>query len=122
MRFLADMGVSLRVAEWLRAVGHDAEHLGELGLSRLPNGAIFERAIEEDRVVITFDLDFSEIAALMRGRVTSVVVFRMRDTTSANQIRRLEAVLEASSKQLATGAVISVEDSRHRIRSVPIGE
>jgi hypothetical protein len=42
MRFLADMGVSLRVEEWLRSVGHDAEHLSELGLARLPNGAIFE--------------------------------------------------------------------------------
>ncbi len=55
MRFLADMGVSLRVVEWLRENGHDAEHLSELGLARLPNGEIFERGSVEDRVVITFD-------------------------------------------------------------------
>jgi len=51
-----------------------------------------------------------------------VIVFRLRDTTSPNQIRRLEAVLGASSAQLESGAVVSVEDVRHRIRLLPIGE
>jgi hypothetical protein len=32
MRFLADMGVSMRVVEWLRASGHDAIHLRDEGL------------------------------------------------------------------------------------------
>ncbi|MHB8835322.1 MAG: DUF5615 family PIN-like protein [Candidatus Methylomirabilia bacterium] len=31
MRFLADMSVSVRVVEWLRAGGHDAIHLREQG-------------------------------------------------------------------------------------------
>ena len=36
MRFLADMGVSLRVVEWLRSAGHNARHLREEGLQRPP--------------------------------------------------------------------------------------
>jgi hypothetical protein len=44
MRFLADMGVSQQVVEWLRANGHDAIHLREEGLQRLPNGEIFQKA------------------------------------------------------------------------------
>jgi predicted nuclease of predicted toxin-antitoxin system len=31
MRFLADMGVSERVVEWLRTNGHDAVHLRDEG-------------------------------------------------------------------------------------------
>jgi len=61
MRFLADMGVSLRVVEWLRSSGHDAIHLRDDGLQKLPNGEIFRKAIREQRVVLTFDLDFGEI-------------------------------------------------------------
>jgi predicted nuclease of predicted toxin-antitoxin system len=57
MRFLADMGVSLRVVEWLRSFGHDAIHLRDEGLQKLPNGEIFRKAIREQRVVLTFDLD-----------------------------------------------------------------
>lgn len=63
MRFLADMGVSMQVIEWLRANGHDSNHLGEEGLQRLPNGEIFQKAAREHRIVLTFDLDFGEILA-----------------------------------------------------------
>ena len=43
MRFLADMGVSQRVVEWLRTQGHDAIHLrdeGRVALLRQPNGRV----------------------------------------------------------------------------------
>jgi predicted nuclease of predicted toxin-antitoxin system len=70
MRFLADMGVARRIVEWLRAEGHDAVHLREEGLQRLPNGEIFEKAISEGRIVLTFDLDFGEIIALSGDRRT----------------------------------------------------
>jgi predicted nuclease of predicted toxin-antitoxin system len=53
------MGVSLRVADGLRADGHDVQHLGELGMNELADSLIFERGIGTDRVIATFDLDFS---------------------------------------------------------------
>ena len=56
MRFFADMGVSLRVVEWLRNNGHDTKHLREEGLHRMPNGEIFEKAIDENRIIITLTL------------------------------------------------------------------
>ena len=77
MRFLVDMGVAGRVVEWLRSQGHAATHLREEGLQRLPNGKIFDKAVAEQRVLITFDLDFGEIAALAKGRKISVILFRL---------------------------------------------
>jgi predicted nuclease of predicted toxin-antitoxin system len=38
MRFLCDMGIGWRVVDWLRQHGHDATHLRDEGLQRLPNG------------------------------------------------------------------------------------
>jgi predicted nuclease of predicted toxin-antitoxin system len=61
MRFLGDMGVSQRVVEWLRATGHEAVHLRDEGLHRLPNGDIFRKGFDEQRIVLTFDLDFGEM-------------------------------------------------------------
>jgi predicted nuclease of predicted toxin-antitoxin system len=68
------MGVDVRVVRWLREHGHDAVHLRDEGLQRLPNGEIFTKAIAEARVVLTFDLDFGEIAALAaRARLFCVI-------------------------------------------------
>ena len=76
MRFLADMGVSLRVVDWLRAQGQEVVHLREQGLHRLADADVFDKASAEGRVILTFDLDFGEIVALSRGSRTSVAVLR----------------------------------------------
>jgi len=80
MRFLCDMGVSLKVVQWLREQGHEVTHLRDEGLRTLPNGEIFAKALSEQRVILTFDLDFGEITAFSRDERTSVVVFRLRNT------------------------------------------
>ena len=61
--------------------GHDAVHLRDEGLHRLPDEAIFDKAIAEARIILTFDLDFGEIAARAKGRATSVVLFRLPDAS-----------------------------------------
>lgn len=121
MRFLADMGVSTRVVEWLRASGHDAIHLRDQGLQRLPNGEIFRKAVREERIVLTFDLDFGEIVAGSGGGSVSVILFRLRNTRADFVIRRLKIVLKQSTEELAQGAIVLVEDGRHRVRRLPIG-
>jgi predicted nuclease of predicted toxin-antitoxin system len=121
MRFLADMGVARRIVEWLRADGHDAVHLRDEGLQRLPNGEIFDKAISEGRIVLTFDLDFGEIIALSGGRRTGVVLFRLHNTRTPHVIDRLRRVLSDSAQALEQGAIIVVEESRHRTRRWPRG-
>ena len=121
MRFLADMGVSRQVVDWLHTKGHEAVHLHDEGLQRLPNGEIFQKAGREERIVLTFDLDFGEILAASGGQIVSVVLFRLRNTRTSFVIQRLDDVLTQSTADLSQGAVIIVEDGRHRVRSLPIG-
>ena len=109
MRFLADMGVAPRVVEWLRKEGHDAVHLREQGLERLPDIEIFDKAESETRVILTFDLDFAEIVALSDAQGSSVIVFRLRDTRTVHVIERLRTVLEKSGDALASGAAIAFD-------------
>ena len=72
--------------------------------------------------MVTFDLDFGEIAALTGGKKASVILFRLQNTRLLNVIRRLSDVFKRSSEALDKGTVIVVEESRHRIRYLPIGE
>jgi predicted nuclease of predicted toxin-antitoxin system len=120
MRFLSDMGVDIRVVDWLRNQGHDAVHLREEGLHRLPDSKIFDKARAEKRIILTFDLDFGEILALSAGATISVILFRLHNTRTPFLIKRLSAVLSADAEALEKGAIIVVEDGRHRVRDLPI--
>ncbi|MGH8616919.1 MAG: DUF5615 family PIN-like protein [Burkholderiales bacterium] len=120
MRFLADMGISPRVVEWLRSRGHDVAHLGEQGLQRLADADVFTKAQQEQRILLTFDLDFGEIVALTGARMTSVIVFRLADARAQTVIARLATVLDRSAAALERGAVAVVETARHRVRRLPI--
>jgi predicted nuclease of predicted toxin-antitoxin system len=115
------MCVDIRVAKWLCEQGHDAVHLRDEGLYRLPNGEIYRKAIDEDRIVLTFDLDFSEITALSEGQKTSTVVLRLHNTRVSQVIERLSVVLPDAAATLAQGAIVVVEESRYRVRHFPIG-
>ena len=121
MRILVDMNVDIRVAEWLRGQGHDAVHLRDQGLHRMPNGEIFVKALSEDRVVLTSDLDFGEIAAALKDTAGKVVLLRLQNSRAANVTRRLSSVLSRVERDLAAGAVVIVEESWHRVRPLPIG-
>lgn len=121
MRFLVDMCVDSRVAEWLRTQGHDAVHLRDQDLQRLANGEIFGKALAEDRMVVTFDLDFSEIAALSRDERTSVIVLRLRNARYEHLVDRLAAVLAEPAAVSERGVIISVEETRFRVRHLPAG-
>jgi predicted nuclease of predicted toxin-antitoxin system len=87
----------------------------------MPNGEIFDKAIREDRIVITFDLDFGEIAALTEGRKASVILFRLKNTRTAYVIERLSSAIEAFAEALESGAIVIIEDTRYRVRYFPIG-
>jgi predicted nuclease of predicted toxin-antitoxin system len=116
------MGVDLRVVEWLRGQGHDAVHLREEGLHRAPDEQVFAKALAEDRVVLTFDLDFSDLAAITRHVLPArVILFRLNNARTARVIERLESVLAASGDALARGSIVIIEETRHRIRYLPIG-
>ena len=120
MRFLADMGVSIRIVEWLRSQDHEVTHLHEEGLQRLPDEEIFNKAISERRIILTFDLDFGEIAAFSKNRKISIIVFRLHNTRTPHVVDRLRAVLTFCQTELESGALVLVEESRHRVRTLPI--
>ena len=121
MRFLLDMNLPPAMADWLRSEGHDAVHARELGYPALPDREIFARAVEARRIVVTFDLDFGEIAGLTRGEHSGALLLRLRLTRQPYLRERLRVAITEAAAALETGAIVLVEDSRIRIRRMPPG-
>lgn len=120
MKFLADAGISPKTVGFLKNAGHDALHVREMGLERASDSEIVQRARQDGRVILTFDLDFGEILALGVADSPSVIIFRLSDETGESVNRRLGAVLSERSQDLERGVLILVEDRRYRMRRLPI--
>ena len=110
----------MRIVEWLRAEGHDATHLREENLQRMPDQDVFHKAATESRILLTFDLDFGEILALSGERNVSVVLFRLHNTHTAHVIERLKITIEEAKVILESGSVVVVEERRLRARRLPL--
>lgn len=120
MKFLADMGVSPLTVQLLRQQGYDTVHLYEQGLERLLDALILEKARQEERIVLTFDLDFGDLLAASSALLPSVIIFRLKNTNPASVGARLLAVLAECREDLEAGAIITVDDIRYRLRRLPI--
>ena len=121
MRLLLDANIAPVVAERLRAAGHDAVHLRELGLARLRDEDVMGLADREQRIVITQDLDFARLAAELDAVPVSVVILRLRTPTADQVFNRVTAALLRYGADLLTGAVLAIDDSRIRLKRLPIG-
>jgi predicted nuclease of predicted toxin-antitoxin system len=84
----------------------------------------FGREVEtilRSSVVLTFDLDFGDVLALGVLDKPSVIIFRLADERPESLNQRLDVVLKERSADLESGALILVEDTRYRVRRLPIG-
>jgi predicted nuclease of predicted toxin-antitoxin system len=64
MKFLLDMPVSATLLDILESYGHEGVHAYQIGKDRATDGELLEIARQENRVVITADLDFPRLLAL----------------------------------------------------------
>lgn len=119
MRFLLDMGLAPRTARYLRERGYDAVHLREEGLQRLPDVQIVAKAVAEQRIILTHDLDFGRIVALSKERAPSVVTFRLNDMRASTVNLHLDELVARFAADLESGVLISVTDQGARIRHLP---
>jgi predicted nuclease of predicted toxin-antitoxin system len=81
---------------------------------------ILQKARSEDRVVLTFDLDFGDLLAASGEKLPSVIIFRLRNQTPSSVPPRLFEILSECEADLNAGSVIIVEENRYRVRRLPI--
>ncbi len=120
IKFLADMGISLRTVSWLREQNYDVVHLRDEGLQTLPDEKILAKAKREQRTILTVDLDFPQLLAISGDDLPSVILFRLGNQNYNLINQRLSIVLRDCAEALKTGAIVSVTDRIFRIRLLPI--
>ena len=120
MKFLLNMNVPRELGSMLASAGHQCRHAGDIGLARATDGVILARAKRQRECVITHDLDYGQLLAFSGDRGPSVVLFRLRRADTKLMFQRLTAVWKEIERDLASGAIVTIEESARRVRRLPI--
>jgi predicted nuclease of predicted toxin-antitoxin system len=118
MRILANENFPADAVDALRANGHDVAWVrsDSPGISDIE---VLKRAQREDRIVVTFDKDFGELAFHAGLPASSgIVLFRITASSSAHIAHIALAALESRNDWAGHFSVI--EDDRIRMTPLPI--
>lgn len=121
MKFLLDQNVSPALVGLLADADHLAEHVRDLGMREAPDDVVLAAARDADAVLISSDTDFGELLARSNANEPSVILLRRQEGRRASEIASLiVANLQAVADDLASGAIVVLDDDRVRIRSLPL--
>ena len=116
MKFKLDENIPAGLAAMMEEQGHDvADVVGE-GLTGENDDLVLKASVKEDRILVTFDLDFADIRHYPPGTHPGIVVFRLRDqrwNTLEGPARR--CLVEKNLEKLAQGLAI-VDETRIRYK------
>ncbi len=114
MKVLLDTCVSgVLVSSALAVAGHDVVWAGEWEIDP-GDEVILGRAYQENRVLITLDKDFGALA-VQHGQPHNGIV-RLVDLATQEQASVCLLVLAGHERELLSGAIITAERTRLRIR------
>jgi predicted nuclease of predicted toxin-antitoxin system len=122
MRFLLDENVSYRVCPHLKAAGHDAVHVADIGLTSADDQVILGRARDQDRVLVSCDHDFAQLLFASGDNRPSVILVREVDALPSAELATLllAALPGELTELLSTGAIATLTPDRIRVRPLPL--
>ena len=107
LKIYLDQMFRLDVAQALRGEGHDVIRASEVGQARADDYEILQKAITENRILVTLDKHFGDWVILPVSRHPGVIRLKVHPTTSKNAIKLLLPFLRFhSSEQFKNHLVI----------------
>jgi predicted nuclease of predicted toxin-antitoxin system len=119
MKFKLDENLSPTLSDLFSAAGHEAHSVVAQRLGGKPDAQVADVCRQENRALISFDLDFANIRTYPPSQFSGLVVLRLSNQShpaAEPAIRRMLAIMPDT--RLA-GWLWIVEDHQIRIREAP---
>lgn len=121
MKFLIDNNLSPLLADALKAAGHDAVHLRDLGMQAAADHVVLEQARADERILVSADTDFGGLLARSGASTPSVILIRrLTGRRAAEQAAIILANLDQVAEDLTAGAIVVLHQDSLRVRRLPM--
>ncbi|NEP60545.1 MAG: hypothetical protein F6K31_26685 [Symploca sp. SIO2G7] len=120
MKILIDMNLS---PEWVQVFNKDnieSIHWSNVGNPRATDREIMDWALRHNYVVFTNDLDFGSLLAATQAKFPSVIQVRTQDILPTSMENVVRESLRRFESELSSGALITIDIARSRVRILPI--
>lgn len=114
MRFKLDENMPSDLALFLNGIEHDAETVKEEGLSGYADEDLLPIAHQEDRIFLTFDLDFADIREYPPGSHSGIIIFRLHDQRWKVLEKVLKDLIHQIDFELLKGGLAIMDEIRIR--------
>lgn len=115
MRIKLDECVDARLAVLLRQAGHEARTVRDQGLHGIEDPVLYEHCTSEEHVLVTLDLDFSNVLRFPSERTPGLVVLRGPDDLFPTMRILIQTLVNALTTGTPSGRLWIVEPGRVRI-------
>jgi predicted nuclease of predicted toxin-antitoxin system len=116
MKFKVDQNLPIEFATILQQAGHDALTVFQQQLGGVPDPQIVAVCQQEDRILMTADLDLSNIRQYPPGKHPGFIVLRLKQQTKPRQIALLQKTIPLFATIPLLNRLWIVEEGRVRIR------
>lgn len=120
MKILVDMNLSPAWVPIFIREGWQTVHWRDIGAPNASDYDILNWARKNEYVVFTHDLDFGAILAASNADCPSVIQVRTQDVTPDHIKQPLIQILNEYRDLVLEGALISFDESRSRVRILPM--
>jgi predicted nuclease of predicted toxin-antitoxin system len=118
---VVDINLSPTWVDVFTGHGWPAVHWSNVGDPRASDRTVMAWARAHGHLVFTHDLDFGTLLALTRDNGPSVVQVRAHDVLPVHLGQIVIKTIRTHESQLEKGAIVTIDESRGRVRILPIG-
>lgn len=116
MKFKVDENLPGEIRTLLVGAGYDAATTGEEGLFSSPDDRLVVHCRTEDRILVTFDLDFADIWTYPPLQYPGFIVLRLHSQDKPHVLSVFALILDELKRETAVHKLWIVEEHRIRIR------
>lgn len=116
MKVKLDENLPARLARTLAQLGHEADTVPQEGLAGRNDAEVWEATQAAGRLLITQDLDFSDLRRFAPGTHHGLLLVRLRGPGREALVRRIQALFQTEPVETWKRAFVLVTDHKLRVR------